>query len=340
MIDQIMICYLLIFCIVAAFTDWKRGKIYNKWISFGLGPGLVLVMIYYIQHNECIALYLINFVAAIAIAVLFYALKLWGAGDSKLWIFLNFMFPAGWYIMTDYMLFPSMLIFMIIFIEAYVYLLIESLWNCFLKRNKGIQFRKMKVNIEQIWNLIFSIAFLSALYTLGACILKEYYEDNRIFFALMGILLANQLTALQFRGKKCTTVVLMSGYIIYMVLNREYMDMQWFGITVLLVVVTHFSLKFAEKYNYAWVRTADVKEGMIMSYFAVQQFCSSRVKDLPLETDETTKSRITQRQADAIHRWEKSKYGKEYVMVVRYIPFAIFILIGLVTYLIWTWKIR
>ena len=150
MIDLIMICYLLIFCIVAAFTDWKRGKIYNKWISFGLGPGLVLVMIYYIQHNECIALYLINFVAAIAIAVLFYALKLWGAGDSKLWIFLNFMFPAGWYIMTDYMLFPSMLIFMIIFIEAYVYLLIESLWNCFLKRNKGIQFRKMEVNIEQI----------------------------------------------------------------------------------------------------------------------------------------------------------------------------------------------
>ena len=112
------------------------------------------------------------------------------------------------------------------------------------------------------------------------------------------------------------------------------------GLTVLLVVVTHFSLKFADKYNYEWIPTSEVKEGMILSYFAVQQFVNSRVKGLPKETDETTKSRISAEEAAAVRRWETSKYGQEKIMVVRYIPFAIFILIGVITYLIGVWHLK
>ena len=63
-------------------------------------------------------------------------------------------------------------------------------------------------------------------------------------------------------------------------------------------------------------------------------------KGLPTTTDETTKSRITQEEADSIKRWEKSKYGKEQIMVVRYIPFAVFILIGMITYLIGVWRLK
>ena len=79
---------------------------------------------------------------------------------------------------------------------------------------------------------------------------------------------------------------------------------------------------------------------MILSYFAVQQFYGSRVKGLPQTTDETTKSRITEEEAQAILRWEKSKYGQEQIMVVRYIPFAVFILIGIVTYMIGVWSLK
>lgn len=79
-----------------------------------------------------------------------------------------------------------------------------------------------------------------------------------------------------------------------------------------------------------WIPTKEVKEGMIMSYFAIQQFFGSRVKGLPDTTDETTKSRISADEADAIKRWEKSKYGQPQIMVVRYIPFAVFILIGMI----------
>ena len=39
MIDIIMIFYLLFICVVASVTDWKKGKIYNRWLTFGMCPG-------------------------------------------------------------------------------------------------------------------------------------------------------------------------------------------------------------------------------------------------------------------------------------------------------------
>ena len=339
MTEWIMICYLLVICLAAAVTDWKKGKIYNRWLSFGMIPASVLVILYYYGHRESIRLFVVNLLAAVAIAILFYALKMWGAGDSKLWMFLNFLFPAGWYVTTDSMLFPSMLIFMLIFLGAYLYVFLESLWYRFLKKNEGIQLQKKKFDVRQIWNLLFSISFLSLVYTICACFMGEYYESNRIFFAVVGVLLTGQLVAAQFCGKKVLTVVLVILYVAGAAMSGG-MRMKDLGLTVLLVLVSHFSLKFAEKYNYEWVKTSEVKSGMILSYFAVQQFLCSRVKGLPESTDETTKSRITQEQAESIHRWEKSKYGKEYIMVVRYIPFAVFVLAGLITYLVGAWMLK
>ena len=339
MTEWIMVCYLLVICLVAAVTDWKKGKIYNRWLSFGMIPASILVVIYYYGHRESIRLFLVNLVAAVAIAILFYALKMWGAGDSKLWMFLNFLFPAGWYVTTDSMLFPSMLIFMLIFLEAYLYVFLESLWYRFFRKNEGIQLQKEKFDVQQVWNLLFSISFLSLVYTLCAYFIGEYYESNRIFFAVVGVLLTSQLVAVQFRGKKILTVILCILYVAGTVMSGG-MRMNDLGLTVLLVLVSHFSLKFAEKYNYEWVKTSEVKSGMILSYFAVQQFSYSRVKGLPETTDETTKSRITKEQAESIHRWEKSKYGKEYIMVVRYIPFAVFVLAGLITYLVGAWVLK
>ena len=89
MIEGIMMLYLLGICLVAAVTDWKKGKIYNRWLSLGMIPASILVVLYYYGHRESIRLFLMNLLAAIAIAIIFYALKMWGAGDSKLWIFLN-----------------------------------------------------------------------------------------------------------------------------------------------------------------------------------------------------------------------------------------------------------
>ena len=96
-----MLLYLIFICAVAAVTDWKRGKIYNKWLKAGMCPGIVLAFLYYFWHRELISLFLTNLLSALVIAILFFAWKLWGAGDSKLWLFVNFIYPAGWYAVSD-----------------------------------------------------------------------------------------------------------------------------------------------------------------------------------------------------------------------------------------------
>lgn len=340
MIDIVMILYLLFFCAVSAVTDWKKGKIYNKWLTIGMCPGVILVICYYIGHSESLLLFFTNLAAAVVIAVMFYSLKLWGAGDSKLWMFVNFLYPAGWYATTSNMLFPSMLLFMVIFIEAYLYLIGESVWYYLFKKEKGVTLKHEKIGWMQVWNLAFSISFLSIVYTVCSVLFKNYYESNRIFFSVVGILLTNKLVSIKFPGKKVWTIVLTGMYI---ALNLGFyggFDKKMLVLTILLVVITHFSLQFADQYNYEWIPTKEVKEGMIMSYFAIQQFFGSRVKGLPDTTDETTKSRISADEADAIKRWEKSKYGQPQIMVVRYIPFAVFILIGMITYIIGVYNLR
>ena len=339
-VEYFMLLYLIFICAVAAVTDWKRGKIYNKWLTVGMCPGIVLAALYYFWHRDLISLFLTNFLSAFIIAVLFFAWKLWGAGDSKLWLFVNFLYPAGWYAIADKMLFPSMIMFMLIFIEAYIYLIGESLWLAVFHKDKAVTFHQGKFQPEQLWDVGFSILFLSLVYTACSYILKDYFESNRIFFSLIGILMTNKLISTRVPHKKIWTLGMLMVYLIISFSFQGGYDLRMLGMTVILVVVTHFSLKFADRFNYEWIRTSDVKAGMILSYFAIQQFYGSRVKGLPVSTDETTKSRITQEEADSIRRWEKSKYGKTQIMVVRYIPFAVFILIGMITYLIGVWRLK
>lgn len=64
-------------------------------------------------------------------------------------------------------------------------------------------------------------------------------------------------------------------------------------------------------YNYAEIETNQVKAGMILSVATVLEFQKSRVKGLPVATNEDMSTRLSEEEADAIRRWEQSKYGKE-----------------------------
>ena len=73
---------------------------------------------------------------------------------------------------------------------------------------------------------------------------------------------------------------------------------------------------------------------MILSVATVLEFQKSRVKGLPVATNEDMSTRLSEEEADAIRRWEQSKYGKEKIVIVRKIPFAIFITSGSVIFLL------
>ena len=333
MYENLLLIILLATSATSAVTDWLRGKIRNKILLIGIATAIVPLVLYYWSHPDLIIVFVTNAAASVIIAIAFYASKVWGAGDSKLWLFINIVFPASRYIRTEFVLFPSMILLMLIFLEAYVFVIVESIYIRLSKKEKGISLGKNQLSLEKCVDLLFPICCLTLLYTIMALIIGEYYEPNRVFFALLGVLIASKLAALKIPYKWLLSVGMLSAYSIICIVLRAKIDIKMLIFTVLIVVVSNASLRFAQKYNYKWIPTADIKEGMILSVWSIQMLSSSRIKGLPKYSDESTKCRLSKEEADAIKRWERSKYGKGQIMIVRYIPFAIFVLIGIITYL-------
>jgi hypothetical protein len=89
-----------------------------------------------------------------------------------------------------------------------------------------------------------------------------------------------------------------------------------------------------EKYNYQLIQTEQIRAGQILSVATIMSFSVSRVRGLPQGITEDLRSRITAAEAESVRRWESSKYGETHVVIVRKIPFAIFISIGTILFLI------
>jgi hypothetical protein len=83
-------------------------------------------------------------------------------------------------------------------------------------------------------------------------------------------------------------------------------------------------------YNYQLICTADVSKGMVLAMETILLFQTSRVHSLPNDPSEDLTARITEEEAQAVRRWEKSATGKSKIWIVRKVPFAIMIYIGFV----------
>lgn len=89
-----------------------------------------------------------------------------------------------------------------------------------------------------------------------------------------------------------------------------------------------------QDYNYRTIPTEEVREGQILAAGTVCRFARSRVRNLPTGMTEDLSSRLTAEEAASVRRWQHSRYGEDTVVIVRKIPFAIFIAVGTIAFLI------
>ena len=128
-----------------------------------------------------------------------------------------------------------------------------------------------------------------------------------------------------------TTVIAVAAVIINGVFNGFYPPD--FKVYLYLAIILFFR-NISEKFNYDTIPTSTVKKGMILANSTVAMMIPSRIQGLPEYSTEDMRSRLTQEQVDSIHRWETSKYGLSEVTIVRKIPFAIFMAVGSILFLI------
>ena len=338
----LMIVLVLLVSIISAVTDIKSGKIYNRLLLPFSVLGLVFLVLYFTKNQE-LASYLINLFIGSLLSIVLYKSKVWGAGDSKLWIFICAFLPFLIFDYNTYILYPSMYIFIYTFLFAYIYVISDTLLQLLRKRQfKAITFSKKGLTKDRILIFISVYFMISIVYGLLTLLLEEYFIYNRLWISIFVILLLNSKINFYIeRFKRYYFAILATVYILVLALQVNLFDSpvsvnyHLGPIIVWLVVITIRLI--SSDFNYDEINTKDVVAGMVLSKSSVANFTRSRIKGLPLYTDESTKFRITEPQAAAIKKWENSKYGNETIVVVRHIPFAIFISLGLILFLALNW---
>lgn len=152
--------------ILSSYEDFKFSRIRNKFILFGLIYSLsiyLLAWILYILFSRGSAFtgikgmlypliwnfhkWCINLITVTLVAYILWHLKMWGAGDAKLFICFAALIPIGQYskVYFDYY-FASFLLLLTIFIPCTVFLLIKSA-IFFLKK---ALFQKFTIDIQKL----------------------------------------------------------------------------------------------------------------------------------------------------------------------------------------------
>ncbi len=335
----IMSVFLIIICISAAVTDFYKAKIYNRMLLPAFLVGGTLCILYYWEAPHDLLPYLLNLVIAAFFGGLFFHDHLWGGGDSKLWILVCMLVPFEYYPQNPYLLFPSIIIFINTFLAAYVFVLFDTFWEwkkrrTFGKTEKAVGKRLTKRDFIAFAGIYFLVADL---YGLLQVLLGEYFRYNRMCFALIFVLAANRMFyQLTLKYPKGILAISIAGYLMFYVVPavRSSFRLPFDPVPIIVLITVILIRTAASEYNYGVIPTKNVKAGMILSMLTIRKFQRSRVKGLPEWSDETTKSRLTEEEAQAVRRWESSKYGEPEVITVRHIPFAGFIALGVFFFLL------
>jgi hypothetical protein len=337
-------------------SDLRVGKIYNKHILF-FGSLALLVQIsffiydynntQYLFSTQVLSRYVLNASVGFILSILLYMNKIWAAGDAKLYSLLLIIIPYNLFFSNTSSFFPGFNLLVYTFGAGFLYFAFETLVLELKEKTQKTANRRLQLNFSLGKSLDFTKKFVPQLvltYSIASLftdlILRFFpsgYNSDRGLFLLLNVMLIS--TALKIQRYKTAynaSIVLCSLYLVYKIFNLYIFNTGSAYNPVLIVISAIIILitRASSKYNYKQIATMDVKPGMILSFGTVILFSMSKVKGLPLTTTETTDSRITLDEAESIKRWAQSKRGQGYIVIVRHVPFAPFLLAGSVMQLL------
>ena len=317
--------------IVVSYIDIQKQIILNKIIFPVAGIGfvtnsLICAMDYGISFHSR---YYINLILGTLFSLFFYIIHIWAAGDSKLMMTYLCLIPE-----RIYSSWPATISFvylmLFVFLTAYIFLLLETIYLA-VSNKKDIFGRK---------TMIKNVAKMLPRYIQGVLLFRI------IFFAFYKIKFPAIFTSV---GKGMVAVCLVlfvnqyikkySNYVIFILLIinvflREY-RIGNYSIKYLFFLSALWLVRYwLGKYNYQEIEVNHLKSGMILSCATISLFLTSRVKILPNFSFEDNRSKLTEEEVEAVRRWSKTKKGFEKVIIVRKMPFAVFLSIGVLLFCI------
>lgn len=331
--------------VVATATDLRAGKIYNRQLALFALAGAAVYGVYTLLSTDWLRIgdslgILTNALTSLVVAFGLFYTRFWSAGDAKLFCLMAVLMPFSLY--PHGLLFPAFYLLAAIFSLAFVYALVESVYNHAVDsrrppaERRSIRLQAFGKGMLLDWLLRYLAAslLLTLLYEVVGLISPQVVLLDKGLVLVLGMMLLVLLY------KRLTTRVSIAWAIAFALFaNAVYLLIGNGSLSSLLDVrgplvalVALGVMQFVSKYDYVRIPVHELKPGMILSRLTVGGFHHSRVSGLPRGTTETTESRLTTNEVESIRAWSTAKQDNSHVVIASHVPFAPFILAGCVVY--------
>lgn len=330
LIETGLLILLAAVCVYATYTDITRGLIYNRVLLPLFVLGTAMDIAYYgWLYPVGRSYFALNVIAAVAFSVILYALHIWAAGDSKLLILITLLIPVRTTLIGE-RYYPEIVIIAIAFAVSFVYLVYDSMrmW-----RKRGLDTDKVAQSFRRyIMRLMMSCIYIMTLYKMEGAVLPRLGITNTWVSLILNLCLVLILSGIGvvWTAKVCIPVLVLS--IAYSAMTGVWLMNRTRAVYYVATAVVMLLQLIVNEFNYDSIPTDEVRKGMVLSSGSIMILSISKVKGLPTETTEDLRSRITDAEAAAIRKWGRTKESSGMIQIVRKMPFAIFITIGVAAY--------
>ena len=320
----ILICFLpiiLFLGILTSYSDIKEGKIKNKWLIIasilGILLWIILILLNKVDYREFLMTLIFSF-GGLMIGFLLWLMKMWSAGDAKLYAIFVLLIPLSTYKYSNN--WPIITLLTNIFLPVFLFLIIKL-----IIKSKNKEKLDIFKNILKPKNLIEYFLFVFGLIWL-----------INILFGVFGIELNYLISILLIIG--------ISRWI-EKVLQRKFFKKIKFTQQKLLIILTVlriiFQYKLLSSYEFWFNMIIITMIYAIIRMFLfslgglfVKQINLKELKEGMLISNTKYSERLTAKEVKDVKKMMKLKKQKD-VFIEETIPFAPFIFLGiLITILI------
>lgn len=332
-IEISMLAVLLASSIMSALSDFKKSVIPNNIMLTTAIIELLLSAVYYsVFARDIFFEYLYNLVVTAIISIMLYGFHIWGGGDSKMLIVIAIAYPARLYGYLNNEMFPLVNLFAIIFTIGFIYVVIDSI-VMYLKK-VPVAYSERKFNIRDFARDYFiTIVYLTAITGAISIIGSNIFWSNPIVSVFFNFFVVYCIHSFEIFKKPWTITLAAFGTIgVWLVLKPHFGVTQLYAYAIsIAVLILRYQI---EKYNYLIMKPEQLTAGMVLSTATVLQFSGSRIHDLPHHITEDLRNKLSEKEVQAVKKWANSNPDRS-IVIMRKVPFAVFILVGTVLFLAW-----
>lgn len=334
-LEIICLCLIALMCYICTKSDMQHGYIYNKVLIVFLGLAFIVDAIYYgIFVQDLFFEFIINVIIVALVSLYLFFSHTFAGGDCKLMIVIALLFPARLYWGLGNS--NATLIFIIAFsiLAGYFYLLGHSIWSIITKK-VVISLDYIK---ESLLNFLKSYIIAMIYITLFNYLIEFIYSYEIVINIWIIRILCLVVAWCVGKYKIFKNIFLLIPTLCIVIILSIITKTLPFSlnlenyILVLLLLICQMTIKTT---IYETVKIDQLKKGMILTTFSSILMQTSITKGLPGISSEDLKSRLTDGEIQSIKIWAKATHT-ESLTIVKKIPFAIFISIGVCVYcLMW-----